>query len=312
VSEKDRQRGREFAQFLQSLPEDQRTEGNRNSLKQAHDEHKDFSVKFARSDCYLCNAPLASFDKGIPCAHWLLNPKGFKKDNFPEVTKRFGFFQLENYLSWVANEGGFARNINNLKDEGKGNKLIELTIRYNELIWGFSCSESDYIGHATSKHTKHAHYHFQMRVRGHQFIKYNDFHVAFTAQDIGQIEAMRAVPDLVKVHRMFGAGMEDVLTDETIEHIINNTVSNGNYEDAPFKLRTIIKADERATINGDDLANLIAEAKAKRVPVASLVKRLPSASVQVFVSPGPGVVAQAPRTGRGKGASAQNDLDVEG
>jgi hypothetical protein len=95
--------------------------------------------------------------------------------------------------------------------------------------------------------------------------------------------------------------MSDVLTDEAVEHIINTTVSAGNYGDAPFKLDTLIMADEGATISGDDLADLIAEAKAKKVPVASLVHKLPNANVQVIVSPGPGVVEQASRTGkRGK------------
>ena len=73
-----------------------------------------------------------------------------------------------------------------------------------------------------------------MRVRDHPLIKYNDFHVAFRDTDIHQIEAMRALPGLVKQRRIFGAGMDDVLTDETVEHIINHSVSEGNYDDAPF------------------------------------------------------------------------------
>lgn len=296
MSEKARQRGREFAQFLQSLPEDKRIEGNRINRERAQAEHEDFSAKFTEGNCYLCSAPLSSFDKQTPCAHWLLNPKGFTKANFPALAKRFGYFQIENYLRWVANEDSFARNINDLKEEGTG-KLIELTIRYKELEWGFSCSESDYLGHQTTQHTRHPHYHFQMRVRGYSFIKYNDFHVAFTAADIHGIEAMRALPDLTKAPRLFGAGMDDVLTDETAEYIINNSRSDGNYDDASFKLDTIIMADEGTTISGDDLADLIAEAKAKKVPIASLVQRLPNTSVQVFVSPGPGVVEQAPRMG---------------
>lgn len=113
---------------------------------------------------------------------------------------------------------------------------------------------------------------------------------------------MRALPHFVEHRRLFGAGMNDVLTDETAEHIINHTVSDGNYDDAPFKLDTFIVADEGTTISGDDLADLIAEAKAKKVPIASLVHKLPNARAQVFVSPGPGVVEQAPRSGgRGKG-----------
>jgi len=65
----------------------------------------------------------------------------------------------------------------------------------------------------------------------------------------------------------------------------------------PARLDTIIMADEGTTISGDELNDLIAEARAKKVPVASLVQKLPNATAQTFVSPGPGVVEQAPRSG---------------
>jgi hypothetical protein len=79
MSEEDRRQGREFARFLQSLPEDQRNEGNRIGLEKAKAEHEQFRSKFQQDLCYLCDAPLVSFNKASPCAHWLLNPKGFKK-----------------------------------------------------------------------------------------------------------------------------------------------------------------------------------------------------------------------------------------
>lgn len=306
MSEQERKRGQEFARFLQSLPAEQRNEGNRVGWEQAKAEHQRFRSKFQQGLCYLCGLPLTSFDRASPCTHWLLNPKGFKKNDLPAVTKKFGFFQLENYLRWVANEDSFARNINDLKDEGTC-KLFESTIQYKELEWAFSCSESDYLGHKTTKHASHAHYHFQMRVHGYSFIKYNDFHVPFKKADIHQIEAMRALPNFVEKRRLFGAGMNDVLTDETVEYIVNNTISDGNYDDAPFKLDTFIVADEGTTISGDALADLIAEAKAKNVPVASLVHKLPNASVQVHVSPGPGVVEQAQRAEGRRKSSDQDD-----
>ena len=308
VSEKERQRGLEFARSLRSLPEKDRLQGNRVSLEQAKTEHDQFSSKFGQGLCYLCGAPVASFDRAKPCAHWLLNPKGFKKSDFPSVTKKFGFFQLESYLRWVANEDNFARNINDLKDEGTG-KLLESTIRYKDLEWAFSCSESDYLGHATTQHAKHAHYHFQMRIRGYSFIKYNDFHIPFKNTEIHRIEAMRALPDFVERHSFFGAGMNDDLTDATAEYIVKNTVGEGNYDDAPFKLDTLIVADEGTTISGDALADLIAEAKAKNVTVASLAHKLSNVSVQVHVSPGPGVVEQAARSGgRRKDSSSDEGI----
>jgi hypoxanthine-guanine phosphoribosyltransferase len=57
-------------------------------------------------------------------------------------------------------------------------------------------------------------------------------------------------------------------------------------------------ADEGKTISGDDLYALLQEAKAKGVTIASLMHKLPNARTQVIVSPGPGVVEQAPRGAR--------------
>jgi hypothetical protein len=34
-----------------------------------------------------------------------------------------------------------------MTEEGTGTKLFELTIRYKNLEWSISCSESDYLGH---------------------------------------------------------------------------------------------------------------------------------------------------------------------
>jgi len=261
-------------------------------------EHATFRAKFADGICYLCDAPVTSYTKGQPCAHWLLNPKGFTKGDFPAVTKRYGFFQLESFLRWIANTASFARNINDLKDEGTG-KLFESTIRYNDLEWGFSCAESDYMGHTTTQHARHAHYHFQMRVRGYTIIKYNDFHIPFKDSEIHQIEAMRAAPNLIKHRYPFGEGMEDVLTDETVDHIVNGGLAGEgvNEDEAPFKLDTLVVADEGTTMRGEDIYNLIQEARAKNVTIASLIHKLPNSSARVVVSPGPGVVEQAPRSG---------------
>jgi hypothetical protein len=85
-------------------------------------------------------------------------------------------FQASSFLRWVANEEALARNIIDLRDEGTG-KLVELTIRYRQLEWSFSCGESDYLGHSSaSEDSRRPHYHLQMRVNRGAFIRYNDFH----------------------------------------------------------------------------------------------------------------------------------------
>ncbi len=297
-----RAKGKDFAKFLESLPEETRTYGNEVNFRAAEAEHLDFIEHFRKDNCYLCKKPLTSFSKKTPCPHWLLKPKGFKKNDLPLIAQNYGYFQIQSFLRWVANQKGFARNINDLPDEGTGTKIFEVTIKYKNLEWAFSCAESDYQGHATSQHAKHQHYHFQMRLDRRPFINYSDFHIPFSEMDVINIEAMRAQPDKIKQRFSFGEGMNDVLNDNTVEHIVNATVPGNAAGEAPFKIDTIAMAEEGKTISGDDLYEIIKEAKAKNVTIASLMHKLPNAHTRVIVTPGPGVVEQAPRSGRKKDA----------
>ncbi len=292
--------GRAFAEFLKSLPESERIKGNELERRRAEEEFKQFQEEYDKGCCYLCNKPLTSFSKKLPCIHWLLKPKGFKKKDIKLVASVYGFFQIQSYLRWFANQAGFARNINDMPEGGTG-KLFEVTIRYRNLEWSFSCAEGDYNGHDTSQHGQQPHYHFQMRVDKKPFIDFGDFHIPFSKMDVINIEAMRAQPNLIKQRHSFGEGMKDVLRDDTVEQIINVTVPDGyNSEEAPFKIDTIAIAEDGKTIKGDDVYNLIQEAKAKGVTVASLMHKLPNAQARIIVSPGPGVVEQAPRSKRKK------------
>ena len=296
-----RSKGKDFAKFLSSLPEEERARGNEINFRNAEAEYQSFLEHFNRGHCYLCKKPLLTFGKNTPCPHWLLKPKGFSKKNFPAIVQHYGFFQIQSFLRWVANQSGFARNINDLIDEGTG-KLFEVTIKYKNFEWAFSCAESDYQGHATSQNGKQPHYHFQMRIDKRPFINYADFHPPFSEMDIINIEAMRAAPDIIKQRFSFGEGMNDVLSDETVEHIVNSTVPGEATDEAPFSIDTLAMAEEGKKISGNDLYELIQEAKAKGVTVASLMHKLPNAQSRIIVTPGPGVVEQAPRSGRNKNA----------
>ncbi len=300
MTEAAKSKGRDFAKFLDALPEDVRAHGNDESFRASKAEYQRFLEFFNKGHCYLCAKPLISFSKKTPCLHWLLKPKGFNKKDFLTVAHRYGFFQIQGFLRWVANQENFAKNINDLTCEGNGVKLFEVTIKYKNLEWAFSCAESDYQGHSTSQHAKHPHYHFQMRIDRRPFINYSDFHIPFSEMDVINIEAMRALPGKIKQRFSFGEGMGDVLSEDTVEHIIKTAVSAGAYDEAHFKIDSIVIAKEGETINGDDLYEIIQEAKEKNVTVASLLNRLPNAQTQVIVSPGPGVVQQAPRSGRKK------------
>lgn len=302
MSDDKKEFGKRYAKFLESLSVSDRDRFSQENMHYTEQEHREFRISFQARHCYLCRKSLSSFYPELPCLHWLLKPGGFEKDDLIAVADKYGFFQVQSYLRWVANEGSFARNINDLKDEGTGN-LFEVTIKYKELEWSISCSENDYLGHETSQHSKFPHYHLQMRINDRPFIKYNDFHLPFSDYDITTIEAMKTVPHIVKGHFAFGEGMGDVLTDDTVEAIVNYPLSTKATDDAAFKIDTLIIADEGGTISGEDVYKIYEKAKMRGVTVASLAHEIPNASASVIVSPGPGVVEQAPRSGRRKKGS---------
>ncbi|MBW8370357.1 MAG: hypothetical protein K0M66_05205 [Thiobacillus sp.] len=285
---------------LKAMRPEDRDRASEESIRQAEAEHEEFLAAFSIGHCYLCGNPLSSFSKKTPCLHWLLKPKGFKKNDLPAVAQRFGFFQAQTYLRWVANTEGFARHINDLPEEGTGGKLIELTVRYRSLEWSFSCAESDFLGHATSQHSKHPHYHFQMRIEQRPFINFSDFHVPFKEADIVGLEAKRVAPHLVKHAFPRGEGMAEVMNEASLDTLVSAGSTPDIESEALVHLSSMVMADEGSQIDGTELYNLFQEAKAKGVTVASLLHKLQNTSTRVVVSPGSGVVEQAPRSGRKK------------
>jgi hypothetical protein len=93
--------------------------------------------------------------------------------------------------------------------------------------------------------------------------------------------------------------MQDALNEEILPEIINSATIRTDEEDpSVFNISTVVQAEEGHLISGDDLADLIEEAKRKKVALASLVHKLPNARSQVIVSPGSDVVDKAPRSRR--------------
>jgi hypothetical protein len=277
MSEDDpRKKAREFVTFIQSLSESERVVGNEKERQRALDQHARFQTSFREGRCFLCHKPLKSFEGESPCIHWLLRPPGFTKWHFAEVAQRYGYFRIEAFLRWVASEEAFAKNINDLRDEGSG-KLIEMTIRYKAYEWSFSCGENDYLGHSTSsEESKRPHYHFQMRVNGQAFIRYNDFHVPFSYDDILMIEAQRIAPETVGQKYSTAPGMSALLQEDKLEELVMKGASGGREEDADLELNTFIMADEGTKISGSALVDLFEEAKRRRVTVSSLARSLPN------------------------------------
>ena len=305
--------GADYARFLENLSAEKIAEGNRKNHQETIKEYQEFKDAFKKGQCYLCRKSIRTFSKALPCIHWLLKPKGFKNKDIELIAQKFGYFQIQSLLRWYANEEAFARNINDLKDEGTG-KLFEATIKYKNLEWSFSCSESDYQGHAGKAKGSFPHYHFQMRIDKRPFINFNRNHMPFSDMDIVNIEAMRARPDKIKQRYPFGEGISDTLSDETIEQVLNSVSSTENEGEAAYSIDSLVMAHEGSSIRGEDLHNIIEEAKEKGVTVASLLHKLPNSSTEVIIGPGPGVAEQAPRSSRKKAhnKSLQEDASEAG
>jgi hypothetical protein len=290
-------KGQNFAKFLSTLSPEDIAERNELCSRNSKAEYLRFVEHFRRDSCYLCEQPLSLLNKKFPCPHWLLKPKGFEKNDLLAVTKVYGYYQIQSFLRWVANQNGFGRNINELPDEGTQSKLFEVTIKHKTIEWAFSCAESDYQGHATSPHHNYPHYHFQMRIDRRSFINYSDFHIPFSDNDILLIEAMRGNPK-IKQRFSYGEGINDLLSDEKLDEIVNSTVVESTEEAALFSIDSLIFAEEGKTISGSDIFKKIQEAKSQGATAASLLRKLPNSKTEIIVSPGPGVVEQAPRSSR--------------
>src|ERR1700682_1679970 len=243
MTEDLRSRGLAFAKFLSELSPEERERGNQKMRDEAQAQHALFRESFRAGQCSFCGQPLASFDSAKPCRHWLLKPDGFGKEHFGLLAQQHSWSELENYLRWVANEDGFAKNINDLADEGTG-KLVELTIKYKKLRWSFSIGATDLSGHeGGGELSKQPHYHFQMYVDEKPLIRYNDFHLPLSVADIGFLEHMRANPGKVKKRLAGGLGMDELLDETTLEHVVSmgrSGTTEEEAESAPIKLDTFI------------------------------------------------------------------------
>ncbi|MGJ4939306.1 hypothetical protein ACQR1W_01930 [Bradyrhizobium sp. HKCCYLS1011] len=293
-------RGIAYAEHLSCLSPEERWRINERARKQGEEEHKAFHEKFQAGQCWVCGESLTSFDPAKPCPHWLLKPNEFGKEHFELITQKYSLNKLEHYLRWVANEEAFAKNINDLADEGSG-KLVELTIKYKNLLWSFSCSASDLSGHdGGGEHSKRPHWHFQMYVDDKPFIRYNDFHAALSDEDVALFEHIRKNPGKVRRRFAGGTGMGDVLNESTLEQVVamgRSVVTDEEANAAPIDLSTIVIAEPGKTISGEDIYNLIQAAKAENVTITSKLRGLKGANVRTMVSAGPGVVPQAVRSG---------------
>lgn len=286
-----------FVKWFDAFSPEFIAEKNKEEHEKTVRQYEEFSEKYDNGICYLCNSSFKTFSSQKTCLHYLLKPKGFKKKHFRAIYEKYSFHQIQSYLRWLANKERPIGNINNLTEEMSENKLYEITIKYKRFEWSFSCSNSDFIGHGNSTESQKPHYHFQMRNDGLPFIDYSDFHIPFSDEDKFIINMKLKHPDKIKHTFPFGEGIEEALSEDIIEEVIDNSTSTDSEEKGTFRFQTLVEAKPGETISGDVIANMIEESKKTGKPLASLVKKL-DAKITTIVSPSNSVPELAKRTQR--------------
>jgi len=273
-------------------------EFNRKVHQDTIKEHAKFLKYLKEGKCYICQSYLSTFDKELPCVHWLLRPAGFDKRHFPLIYKKFRYGRINSWCRWIANSIVPIQNINDLVAEKRSKKVIEETILYREYEWSFSCDNNDLKGHNHGEYGRMSHYHFQMKINGNLFIKYRDFHIPLEQEDIFEINVDLGNIQGVTRRRIFDSGMQEAITKIKPEKMLKKMRVSEKKDTQTWRLQTLLTAKNGKMISGDVIWNLIKKSKETGKPFASLVEELDDVSVERMITPGPAVPKIARRKDR--------------
>ena len=293
-------KNRDLRAFLESIPEEEVKKQHHLQAETNEKMFQEFKEALAKNICFLCNGKIDEFEESITCLHWFTYPKQIRKKHFEHyLEKPLSFYRLDSYLRWLANTENPIVNINDLKDETSKTSFIETTIKYKNIEWSFSIGYTDKEGHKGSKIGDAPHYHIQMIVDDKPFIRFNDFHIQFTDEDLFFFELLEQAPDLFAVKPSFGMGISVIEDEEMLEYIAKHTTVADDEKTAPFSRQTLIEAPKGKTISGDLIAEAIEESKKTKEPVGRIMQRLISgASFTTVISLGDGVPEMKKRSGK--------------
>jgi len=270
---------------------------NEKNLEESEKEYNEFVLAFKRGKCSYCEEDLDYFNNDKPCFHWLLIPRGIKKNNFNSFLKNSECFRLMAYLRWIANQEKPFNNINDLNIESKDSKVFEVTIIFQNKEWTFCCAKSDFDGHGRFNFP---HYHLCVKIDGNRFINFPDFHLKLSKQDLFELDCHLGKNDKIKYHWGRGAGMQDIM-DLDKKFLIDNLKRTEKEENSSFHLSNWIEAKEGQTLSMDEIQDIFDESKITGRTIASLAReKLKDASITTIISPGDGVVELNERYSRGK------------
>lgn len=284
--------------FIESIPDAEVKKQMKLQDEENRKVYKEFIDKLKKNKCFLCGENIDVFNESKPCFHWFTYPKGIKKKYFNNFLKKpIGFFRLDSYFRWLANSEKPIGNINDLKEETSKTSYIETTYKYKDIVWAFSIGHTDKEGHKNSKWGAIPHYHIQMKIQDRIFLKFNDFHIPFSDEDLFNIELLRQAKDQVKLGYYRGHGI-GILENEEILPIIDEALTiSENEESATFNRQTIIQATEGNTISTEIIVKAIEESNQTKQPVGKILQKyLSDANFTTIISPGEAVPKMTKRS----------------
>jgi hypothetical protein len=285
--------------LMNSLSPKQIEEGNRKRESENKAKYLEFSHAYSKGCCFLCGMKLGYFSPSETCFHWFLKPSNIKKKHFKDyLSEDIGFFKLESYFRWLAHIEKPFRNINDLKCETTESKLLETTIKYKNIEWTLTYGKSDLEGHKDSQNAKFPHFHLQMLVDELPFIRFNDFHIPFSREDLVTIELLKQHNVLFRNSQ--APGMTDILEDsEMLEMIDEYCTVPENEEDAFLNVGTMILMPEGKTMPEEEIAEISEESKRTKRPVRHIMKEhFPDAIIISEATPADGVPEKKKRKKR--------------
>jgi len=293
-------KGKDLKKFIDSIPQEEVEKQTRLQEEDNQRVYKEFVEKLNENKCFLCGSRMDLFDEARPCFHWFTYPSGIKKRYFKNyLTNPLSFFRLDCYFRWLANTEKPIGNINDLKDETSRTSYLETTIKYKNIEWAFSIGFTDKEGHINSYKGNMAHYHIQMKVDGRIFIKFNDFHVLFTDEDLFTFELLEQAGDKVKLAHFYGQGIGIIEDEENLPLIDKALTISDDEETAPFRRQTFIEAPKGKTIPGDLIIKAMEESKRTKEPVGRILQKyLKDAKFTTIIEPGDGIPNMTKRNGK--------------
>jgi len=186
-----------------NFSQEERDKINKKELERSEKEYNSFVSAFKQGECFYCSEKIDTFNKEKPCFHWLLIPKGIKKNDLNSFLKNSECFRLMAYLRWVANQEKLFNNINDLKIESQDSRLFEVTINFQNKEWTFCCAKSDFEGHGRFNFP---HYHLCIKIDGNRFVNFHDNHLRLSDQDLFELNCHLGKNEKIKYR--WGRGRE--------------------------------------------------------------------------------------------------------